>query len=267
MNLFEYTDYKKYVNKWVLSKPKAGRGLYRQISMACSMSTVLVSQVFKGERELTLDQAHLLTDFMALTEDEARYFMLLVQKIRAGSVNYKNFLSTQIKELQENNKKLSQRIKKQVELDDRARSIFYSDWIYSAIRLLSSIDGYQDIDSIAKKLGLQRERTKLAVDFLIQTGLCKLEDGEIRMGVQRTFLEADSPLIKARQISWRVKGFESMDQKQKNSLYFTAPVSIAKKDVPQVRKILVDTIEKISYVVEESPEEDLACLNIDWFQF
>jgi len=47
---------------------------------------------------------------------------------------------------------------------------------------------------------------------------------------------------------------------------FTSPVSIAKKDIPEVKKILMHSIEQCFKVIDPSPCEELACLNIDWFR-
>ncbi|MDO9183168.1 MAG: hypothetical protein Q7U04_12205 [Bacteriovorax sp.] len=49
-------------------------------------------------------------------------------------------------------------------------------------------------------------------------------------------------------------------------LAFTAPVSIAKKDIPKIKKILLEAITEISKVVEDSPSEEIVYLGIDWIQ-
>lgn len=51
-----------------------------------------------------------------------------------------------------------------------------------------------------------------------------------------------------------------------DDLAFTAPISMAKKDIPKIRKILLDTISEISSVVEASPSEEVLYLGIDWIK-
>jgi hypothetical protein len=51
-----------------------------------------------------------------------------------------------------------------------------------------------------------------------------------------------------------------------NDLVFTAPVSLAREDIPAVKEILLKAIGDISKVVEKSDSEDVVYLGIDWLR-
>ena len=80
MNVFEYKNYKHCVNSWISLQPKAGHGQLRQLALHLGVNSVVMSQVFRGDRDLTPEQALGVTQFMGLSELERDYFFLLVQK-------------------------------------------------------------------------------------------------------------------------------------------------------------------------------------------
>ncbi len=49
-------------------------------------------------------------------------------------------------------------------------------------------------------------------------------------------------------------------------LAFTAPIVLSAKDIPKVRKILIETISEIAKIVEQSSSEELMYLGVDWIK-
>jgi len=48
-------------------------------------------------------------------------------------------------------------------------------------------------------------------------------------------------------------------------MMFTSPVSLSREDFVKIRESLAGLLKSISQTVKDSPEEDIACLNIDFF--
>lgn len=267
MNLFLYNDYKSYVNDWVKSLPNKGRGQYRKISLHLGVSTVIVSQIFKGSRDLNEDHAFKLVEYLEFTQKETDYFILLVQYQRAGTYQYKQFLEKKIIEFQKSMSKISNRVDDFKRLKPEVEAIFHSSWVYSAIRMLSSIENYQSQNEIIKHLDLPEAQIRESLEFLLDQNLCALKNGKIVMGPAKTYLPPESPLIKTRQVSWRTLGFQKMDLKKEDHLFITAPMSLSEKSKVAVKEILLEAIQKISKEVSSSPPESVGCVNIDWFDF
>src|SRR2546430_13286005 len=83
--LFEFTEYKQYVQNWLKNMPKNGHGQLSRIAKHLNISSVSVSHIFNGPRELSEEQAVELAEFFGFSELESEYFLLLVQLERAGT--------------------------------------------------------------------------------------------------------------------------------------------------------------------------------------
>ena len=99
--IFEFEDYKKFVQSWIKASPSGGHGKYREIAKALSAHTTTISQVFNGEKDLTIEQAHLMAEFLGFNALETRYFLLLVQLERAGTHRLKLYYKKEIGEVRD----------------------------------------------------------------------------------------------------------------------------------------------------------------------
>jgi uncharacterized protein (TIGR02147 family) len=264
MKIFEFDNYKEFVTARLKSMPKLGRGQYRKIALALSMQPTLVSQVFNGDRNLTLEQACGLCDYLGLNELETEYFLAMLEHERAGSEKLKRVIQKRINGLKAQALQLVNRLPRDKELTEENKAIFYSTWHYSGVSLLSSIPKFRTIDAISDFLGVPRSKVSRIVEFLVSCGLCVEEGEKVRMGSQRTFLSNQSVLASRHHINWRHKAFERYDSLSDQELVFTAPLSVSEKDGKAIRARIVELIESVGKVVSNTDPEKLACLNIDW---
>ena len=80
------------MRSWVESR---GRGEFRRISLALGMHTTLVSQVFRGRKSLTEEQAGGLARYMGLGTLETDFLLKLVQRERSGSEELRKIFDRQ----------------------------------------------------------------------------------------------------------------------------------------------------------------------------
>jgi len=156
MSIFDYTDYKAYVRDWIASQPKKGRGLIRRMAEHLKMSSTMLSHIFQGDKHLNLEAVSDLVEFMGIGEDEFEYLLLLVLYGRAGSFSLKERLKKKIKSEQKKADQIAKRMKADTELEDVAKTLFYSSWIYSGIRNMTACPSFKDVDQIASHLKLPR---------------------------------------------------------------------------------------------------------------
>lgn len=265
-DIFEYLDFRQFLADWIQSQPRRGYGQNRKMAEHLGVSSVMMSQILKGDRLMPMEHAYELARYIGLNDNETRYFLLLAQHSRAGTESFKKHLKDEIQSLRKSARELKSRLPVDKELSDEAKSIFYSDWIYSGVRLVSSIEGFESVEKIAEKFDLPIQKVRAVAEFLVSVGLCVQNGGKLQMGPARTHLESNSPYVKARQVSWRLKGFEQMGNST-DDLYYTAPMALSKEAAEEVRKQLVLLIQRVNKIVPESKSEELACLNIDWFKF
>ena len=151
-NIFEFEDYKEWIRSWIHSLPKNGRGQLAKMADAAQIFASSLSQVLsRTDKHLTHEQAILVADFMGLRQTELRYFLLLVQRDRAGSKRLQSEINEQIKETLQTRSKISNRLKSDGHLKKPEEVIFYSNWLYTGIRVLTSISGFTSLEAIADR--------------------------------------------------------------------------------------------------------------------
>lgn len=265
--IFEFDDYKKYVEKRISGMPKSGRGETQKIAQYLRMHSTRLSHVFRGDDHLTLEQGLELCRYFGMSELESEYFLLLLQEAKAGSQSLQEFFQKKRKQLLEKSRELSERVPGEHKLSDAEKALFYSNWYYSAIRLYCSLPGTHNVDSIAQKLKLPRSKVNEAVQFLLKHGLCVEKNESIQMGPKSTHLESTSPIVTRLHSNWRIKAMEKHPSLSTQELAFTSPMSIARKDVEKMREILVQAIENACSFADTDTPDSLYCINVDLFEF
>ncbi len=265
MKIFEFVDYKLFIKSFIKYQPKKGRGLVKSIGEYLSIDPSQVSQVLSGSKDFTEEQAILITTFIGLNELEVDYFLTLVKVERAGSKVLKDHYKRRLGQLKESSLNLKERVNQDRILSDYEKSVFYSSYLYSAIRLSTSIAEGQTITDIADRFQISREKASGIITFLVDSNLCAEENGQYTMGTQHTHIERGSPFLPRHHHNWRVKALEKTDSITDQELQFTGPVSISQDDFQKVRELLVDVISKSLDKVKKSDPSEVACLLIDWF--
>lgn len=245
--------------------PKNGRGELRKIALYLNVHPTLLSQVLSGGKDLSLEQAVLLSDYLGLNDFEKEYFLFLVQYERAGSKQLKSYFHSKLRKLQEEGENISSRFLRTTEIREEDKAIFYSHWQNSAIRLLTSIQGFQSLDAISEKLKLSKLQVRRTLDFLLSVGLVREEGGKYTVGPSRTHVPAHSPYVVRHHVNWRLKAFDAYEKMEKQELAITLPMTLSKKDAAKLRALLVDFVESVHQTIEKTDPEELMCLNIDYF--
>lgn len=267
MVIFDFFNYKDFIHHHIENLPKSGRGEFRKIATSLRMHTTLVSQVFSGDKHLTLDQAFDLCKLYGFTDLETEYFLAMVTKERAAQQNLQKYFEQRLEQIRKQAKEIKNRLPTGKTLTERDRAIFYSHWYYSAVRQVCALPDCHTPEIIAKRLNLSVERVREALQFLVGIGLCEIDDkGAYSPTEARTHVEKTSPLVGRHHINWRLKAIEKMNKHGPQELAFTAPLTIHKKDTDKIYKKILELVDTMSAVVRETDPQELYCLNVDWFQ-
>ncbi|MBY0372251.1 DUF4423 domain-containing protein [bacterium] len=263
--IYDFDCYKRYVAERIESMPGGGRGQYRKIASQLSIHTSLVSQVFRGTKHLTPEQGYALAENLGLDEEETDYLLLCIQRDRAGSRSLKRFYQCKVEVLRSKWELPSSRVRPRSELQESDKAEFYSHWYLSAVRLLTSIEGCQTVDAIAARLGLPAKLVADVARFLVASGLCEERDGRLKTIMLRTHTPADSPHVVRHHQNWRLKALEKIQFQKEPYISFTSPFTASLEDRAKLRRLTSEYLGEFSRVVDESPAEQLFCLNLDWF--
>lgn len=266
MSIFSHQNYRDFLKSYVSSLPKHGRGEIGKMAKATSIHPTLLSLIFSGKRDLSPEQTHDLGAYLKLTELEADYFSLLVQHARAGNHRLKSHLKKKIVALQTESTKISRRFEHEKSLSEIERSVFYSSWLYSAVRLFTSVgEKGKTLDEITERFLQPRQRILGILNFLLSAGLVVQERERYKIGPLRTFLEQGSSHLVRHHSNWRDKAVQKADQVSEEELMFTSPISLSKSDFARVREEIAALLKSVSATVKDSPAEEIACLNVDLF--
>lgn len=262
--LFDYQDYRIYVLDLLKTKPRGEQG---RMARSIGVSSSLLSLILKGEKNLTPEQALELTEFLALPELDADYFINLVEYDRAGTTKLKSRIRKKLSQLKEQANKVSRRVKKDTELSDEALSIYYSSWLYTAVRNYSSIGEFKTVPEIVEKFDLTPTQAHQAVQFCLENGLLKKAGNGFTYGAKNTHIGNDSPWVNNHHHNWRHKAFEKMERRQEQDLFYTCPMSLSIKAAETIRKLLPEFIQQVLKIVGPSASEKVMCWNMDWFEY
>lgn len=270
-SVFSYTDYKIFLRQWIKAQPRSGRGYLRKLALLLRVHSTLISQIVNGPRDFTLEQALEVSEHMELSNSERKYFFLLVQMAKSepmtspGSKKLSALLEAEAAEMRKHNNDLKEKFVNAQELDDQAKSAFYSTWTYSAIRLATDLPALNSAQSIGQALKLPTALVQDQLDFLTKYQLCKkTPSGKYSLGESITHIHRDSPHVANHHRNWRLKALECSVHLSPSDFVFTAPVVLSREHAREVAELLSVVVDRLKKLAAHSKSQELRVLNLDW---
>lgn len=266
-SIFEYIDYKQYLENWMLAKPGKGRGERSKLAKALKCHSAYISHVLNGMAHLNLEQAEAANKHLKHDAEESHYFILLTLYERAGTGTLKDYFMNQIRVVQERRLTLRNRRDFKQSLSREDQATYYSAWYYSVIDLLAGSSAeFQSPESIAQYLSLPIEMVKGVIEFLLSRGILLTENGQYRLGETKIHLGNDSPMITKHHTNWRLQALHALEQGSSKDFHYSSVVMISRRDLQKIKATLIQAIEEVRSAVKESGEEALFCYALDLFE-
>jgi uncharacterized protein (TIGR02147 family) len=264
MDIKKIENYRAFIREYLQKRSPNGRGEIAKLALFIGVHPTFVSQVLTGKREFNLEQSFSTAEFLDLTETETKYFLLLLQKERAGTQALKGYFKKELEILKKSLLEIPNRLNEHRNLSETEKAIFYSSWIYSAIRLFCSVERGKKLEEIVEHFAINRKRAIHILDFLCEKNLCVKNGDRYLMGSQHTHIAIDSPFAIRHHMNWRTKALQLHETRTEEELVFTAPMSVSVKDFNVIREKLIECFKDVVEVAKASEAEDVAFLNIDW---
>lgn len=250
------------------SLPKGGRGQAKNLSEYLNSTSVAISQILKGNRHFTDEQSFKTAHFLKLGVLETKYFLKLVAYQKASSFELKEYIMLELIELQKESKKVKTKYKNFKELKEKDKCEFYSDRLYSATRMLSSLTHINTVDDVSNHFKISKNHASDIIDFLRSRNLIIQRDNRLIPGPQHTFISAESGYIKNHHKNWRLYAINKTENLDiATELMYTAPISLSVEAYDELREKLLKVIKETVELITPSKEEMVACLNIDLLKF
>jgi len=244
------------------------KGYKSRLSQAAGCKASYLSQVMSGAVHLTPEHAYGMAIFWGLNTLDTEYFLLLVNQERAGSAALRQYYSGRIRGLKQDAMDLAKTVQKdsQAFTDPALTALYFAQWHVAAIHLLLGIPGFQDIDSIAKRLQLSEKSVLDGLNLLSRLNLAALRDGKWRLLQNDLHLPKDSPLANLAHSNWRQRALAAQQKEEGILMQFSALNTVALADIPRLKEVLYDAIASYRAIAQPSAEEELTCLNVDFFR-
>lgn len=267
IKIYEYTDYRSYLTELLGSQPKKGHGVRSLWANAMSCQVAYVSHILNGHYDMSLEQAEGLSRYLALNKDETEFFLLLVQKSRAGTQALKQFYKGLIQEKVKAREQIRNRMQIKATLNEADQALYYSSWLYSAVHILLTIPSYQtQPELIAEYFNQELSLIRKVLDFLETRQLILLQNGRYHVQNNFLFINKESPLFAHQQSFWRQKAIESIYKNKPDEIHFASIFTVSESDIKKIKDVLLKSIEDSTEIIKPSKEEKLYSICMDMFE-
>ncbi|WP_413289023.1 TIGR02147 family protein [Bdellovibrio sp. HCB337] len=265
LSVYDFKEYSPYLLK-VFGDKSQRKGLKSQAAKYIGCHSTFISQVLHGKVVLNLEQAEKLNHFLGHNDEESHYFLLLVQKARAGTKPLETYFQNQLTQILKNRQVLKKRVGKTEAIAGEDELRYYCSWQFAAIHVALSIPELASPEAISKRLGISMSQVRAILEFLVNTGLAKAKDlRSFEIGPKHIHLSSESPQVRNHHINWRNRAIQSIDNDVKNNMHYSSAVTLSREDVSKIKELLIENLSSMNKVIQQSKEEEIYGLNFDFF--
>jgi uncharacterized protein (TIGR02147 family) len=265
MGLFSVKDYRSFISEKITENQKI-RGYQARLSEAAGVHSSFVSRVMNGHIHLTLDQAADLGEFWGLDQEEADFFIDLVQLERSTSKVLKARLQQKLAAIRKNRDNLNKRFVTAQSLESADCSIYYSAWYFSVIHIILTIPQFRNPRDIAERLQLPQELVLSVLKSLEKIGLAKLVNNQWRTTENNIHTGQQDMWARVQHGHWRQKSAVKIQEIDPQAVHYSGVHTLSKSDAIELRQEVLRFLEKSRKLIAPSPEEKIYFLGCDYYE-
>lgn len=262
--IFRYEDYKFFLKSWIDQQESKGRGQVAKLAEYLDISPSLVSTILNTDRHFSVEQACEISEYLKLSLPESDYLVALISYEKAGSEKLKKYWRAQKKKILKESEQIKSRIKYEKTLSPEQQNQYYSQSIYSQIRVLTTLEGGVTFAQIKSLIKVDDYQIHSVIQFLLDADLVVLKNENYHSTNQVVHINKESSNYLRHHMNWRLLQIQNVNLTENEDVTYTFPCTLNKSDFTKIKKMLLDVISKSHQVVRESPAEEMACLTIDW---
>lgn len=266
MSVFEFQDYKKYLEKRMPTHGTS-RGIRARLAQRLGCQSAHISQVLKGYGHFSLEHTAIISEFLEHDEQESEFLLLLVQSARAGNRPLATIYERSMKNLLSRRQRVQLDETKQITSDPYKLAIYYSTWTISAIHVIL-MAAPSTREELAARLGISRTAIVRSVQHLINLNLVQdVKGGKLKCTPARWHLPPTSEWIAHHHINWRLNVIRHLEQEDgRENFHYSGPIATSSRGVRAIRKIITDGIQNMEPIIAEPGEEEAFAVCIDFFR-
>jgi uncharacterized protein (TIGR02147 family) len=262
--IFQFDDYRRYLTTALDAEGE--RGKRSRLAEALRCQPAFVSRVLKGEADFSQEHGIVINAFMEHREEEADYFMVLLDYQRAGTKILKEFHRKKMEQMRAKRQIVSERIGVKKNLSESDQMTYYSAWYFAAIHILLMVPELRSPQRLSDRLKLPLTLVKDVLDFLVGVGLATVTEKGYEPGQTRIHLPSDSPIISKHHMNWRLRAMQALEIKDPENIHYSGPLCISKEVALKIREMILHFLSDAEPLIREAKEEEVYCLDIDFFK-
>lgn len=269
ISVFDFTDYKAYIHKRTQKMGGLARGFQSRMAevIGCQKSFVTKVLAKESKADFSLEQAEKLNPLLEHTQEEADFFLLLVQLGRAGTAGLREHVRNQMKYALNRRLQVKDKTQSKNVLSPEDHMQYYSAWYYGAIRVAVSVPQLQTPEALAKRFQLPLATVKGALQFLLSRGLVeKKGDHYAHASQSQLQVSSEHHMVNRHHANWRMRALSSLDKESSTDLHYSYVVTLSESDALRIRSILVKTLEDVMRRATPSKEESIYSFCLDYFE-
>jgi hypothetical protein len=191
---------------------------------------------------------------------------MLIAKARSGTKALEAFFQEKLDLLLKKRFVLKERMGNSSKvLTEVEQATYYSSWQYAAVHMALTIPYLQKRRALAEFFNLSTSRISTILGFLLQNGLA-IRDGDLfKTGETQIRLGNDSSNIIKHHSNWRQQAVDSLEREGIQDLHYSGVASISQADIKLIKNRLIELIKECAGTIKDSKEQELVCLNLDFF--
>jgi len=259
-----YSSYISYLKELIKENRVVSRGFQAKLAQQAGCHPTYLSQVIGGRVHLSLEHAYAMSEFLEFSELETEYFIFLVEAERAGNVRLKKYFESRLDNIrrQNNEAKASEAVPEQRLPRPEDESFYFENWYRPVLHLLILTGNYHDTRTLSLRVGLPEEKVEKDLVLLEGHGFINRSKGAWKSEIRKIHVSANSPVVERYHSYWRAKA--TLSQKQTHELRYSGVHVISKADVLELRSFIHEFLMSFRKKAEDSAEETLVSLSLDY---
>lgn len=269
MNIFLETSYHQVLRQVVEERKAIDQKFnFQAIAEATRIPKSYLSKVAHEKAHFSPDQMYLVTEFLGMTELQARYMALLLEHARSGVKARREALEKELQAIRERALDSREHLQAKPEsLSDQALKDYYLDPLHQVVHICLSIPRYQtDAARLAADLGISVQDLRVTIERLEGLGVIEHANGRYKTLVKGVHLPRTSPAYKPWRNQLKLLCLERLNHKSKAGDYsFSVCFSATDKVRDKIKADFLELLKKAEVSVRDARQDGAYQMSFELF--
>jgi hypothetical protein len=268
MNIFEAKNHLEFIfSALVEDKAKIPRGKIAQVAKYLRCHPSYFSQILRSKSFLNHEQAIQLCQFFAMNEEESEFFINLLDRDRAGSLQVKAHFDRLLARKLKERYSLQKREPLMGKLSSEDEALFVQSINHALVHAALHLPEMYQKKQLSRFLRLPEAEVLRSLNLLKRVEVADCLKQKWRATKTNFTIGRENPLGNLAHIHWRLKTIHQLQEgrRTEDHTHISSVYCIAKKDVENIRNLLLNNLVKVRREMVNSVSERMFALCLDFY--